>query len=110
MILQMYSIYDAAVGCFHQPIFMRSKGEAIRSFMDACRDEKSNFYRHASDFALFFVGDFKEETAEIRLAQSPEKVIGAAECVSRTLHSDGVNGGGLKPPPEFADRGVFHGD
>jgi len=94
MILQMYSVYDSAVGCFHQPFFMRSKGEAIRSFSDACSDGKSNFCKHASDFSLFFIGDFKEETAEIRLAVSPEKILTASDCVRSLDVGLGGNGAG----------------
>lgn len=78
MKLQCYSVRDAAVGSFLQPFYCRSKGEAIRSFGDAVSTDNHQFSKHASDFTLFFVGVFSEESGAFEPCE-PERVISAIE-------------------------------
>lgn len=75
------SVYDLATKAFMQPFFVRTKGEAARSFMDACSDGKTNFCRHPSDFVLFTLGEFDDASGHIDSYQTPEKVMTALDCV-----------------------------
>lgn len=63
--LMMCSVYDEKVGCFMQPFCVRSRGEAIRGFMDACRDEKMAFHMHPEDYKLYLVGEFLEDSGQL---------------------------------------------
>ncbi|WNK13529.1 MAG: nonstructural protein [Microvirus sp.] len=56
----IFTVYDNAVKAYLQPFFCRSKGEAVRSFTDACNDEKSQFNKYAADYVLFFLGEFDD--------------------------------------------------
>lgn len=72
--LKLYSVYDVKVKYFHNPMFMRNKGEALRSWEEAANDDKSQICRHPSDFDLFEIGEFDDQTAEITRLQSPESL------------------------------------
>lgn len=90
MRMQMFSVYDKAVGCYMQPFFTRSKGEAIRSFSDACSDNNTNFCKHPEDFVLFFIGEYDEDDGCLFSPSSPDKVISAIECTRPEFASDRV--------------------
>lgn len=78
MITQLYTVQDTKVGAF-LPLFpARSRGEALRSFMDACQDEKHAFNKHRGDFVLYFVGAFDDIEGTIH-GLKPERVLGGDE-------------------------------
>lgn len=82
MMLEMFAVYDSAVKAFLPPIFVRSRGEATRSFLDACQQEGSNFAKHSSDYTLFYLGKYDDSGAQFVLSSVPERVISALECVA----------------------------
>lgn len=65
MKFKIYSVYDAAVGAYMQPFFMRSKGEALRGWMDAVNDPKTQFHAHPKDFTLFEIAEYDEDDGSI---------------------------------------------
>lgn len=69
--LQIFTVYDTAVEAYMQPFFMRSKGEAIRSFEAACKDPEHNFAKNPTDFVLFWIGSYDDETAQITQDNPP---------------------------------------
>lgn len=102
--MEMFAIYDKAVGAFMAPFFCRSKGEAVRSFMDACSDGKTNFCQHPDDFRLFHLGSFDDVTGVLHSDSShPARVIDARECVNSRK---GMDDGSVLPPVDVIDRGV----
>lgn len=76
----VFTVRDKAIGAFLQPFFTRSKGEAVRSFMEACNDPKHNFNRNSSDYTLFYLGDF-DDVSGLFNPQDPERVLAAFECL-----------------------------
>lgn len=81
MRILMCAVYDAATGAYTQPFFVRSKAEAIRSFADAVGDEKSPFCAHPSDYSLFCLGEYDDQTGAVTPKNVTEKWITATECV-----------------------------
>lgn len=80
MIVNAYSVFDNAVAAFLPVFFARSKGEAIRSFTDAVNDEKHQFSRYKADYALWWLGQFDDQTGLLAgVPTGPERVIGAHE-------------------------------
>ncbi len=65
MKLLAFSVHDAKAEAFLQPFFDGTKGSAIRSFSDACNDEKTGFNRHAADYTLFLIGEFDQELGKL---------------------------------------------
>lgn len=85
MKLEAYSVHDSAVGAFNAPMFFRSRGEAVRSFQDACADPKAGFASHAEHYSFYWVGSFSLDSAEfISIASGPERVCGALDFVVKS--------------------------
>lgn len=78
MKLVMMAVFDSKVGAYATPFFARSKGEALRSFEDACRDEKLPFKSHPGDFSLYMVGEFDDNDGVV-YPLKPLRMIGADE-------------------------------
>lgn len=96
MKLQVFTVRDAAVGSFLQPFFCRSHGEALRSFSDAVSNAEHQFAKHASDYALFFLGEF-DDNSGVFDSREPERVVSANEILgpdSVTGYRSGANGSG----------------
>lgn len=72
------SVFDTKVGAYASPHFFRSRGEAVRSFMDAVLAEGSPFGRHRGDYRFFLIGEWDDQTA-VLVAIPPEPLLGADE-------------------------------
>jgi len=62
---QIFVIYDSAVDAYLNPMFFRSKGEALRSFGVAVNDPNTQFHVHPGDFTLFEIGAYDDATGAI---------------------------------------------
>lgn len=80
-VLLFFAVYDKKVEAFDKPLVFRSKGEAMRAFIDACEKDE-NFKAHPEDFAFAFVGRYDDVAGHIEgLESGPEFVIQALEAV-----------------------------
>lgn len=77
--LVLCSVFDSKVGAFMRPFVCLSKGEAIRSFQDACGDDTIPFKKHPADFQLFLVGEFDDQSGTVLGLPVAERLIGADE-------------------------------
>jgi len=75
------SVYDSAVLAFNTPMFFRTKGEALRSFVDACRDGKSQFVAHAKDYTFMQLGEFDDQNGQLIPLNPPAPLMSALEAV-----------------------------
>lgn len=82
MILQMYSVRDKAVEAFLRPLFMRSKGEALRSFLDAVKSN-DDFRAHPEDFDFYFLGEFDDGAGLFKIPDSPVLLITGLQAMSK---------------------------
>lgn len=62
MELKMFAIHDMKLGAFMSPMFFRSNGEAIRSFLDEAVRPDSKIQAHPADYALYGIGWWDDET------------------------------------------------
>lgn len=81
MILEVFTVMDKAVQAYLQPFYCRSKGEALRSFSEACNDQKNNFYKHSSDFYLVYLGTYDDKSGLFNSVE-PVRIISASECIT----------------------------
>lgn len=72
---EIYSVFDTKVGAFGNPVFFRSKGEALRTLTDACNDPKSDLGRHAGDYVLHRVGSWDDTNARLESMLEPVIVL-----------------------------------
>lgn len=88
MILQVWCVRDKAVGAYMAPFYARSRGEALRSFMDASADA-NRFAKHAPDYDLYYLGTFDDATGLfVQGADNPERVMNALEVNPHEISSD----------------------
>jgi len=80
MALLVFSVFDSKVGAYANPFFVRTRGEAVRSFSDASQDDSLPFKKHPADYQLYLVGSWDEVSGRLGApANGPERVIGADE-------------------------------
>lgn len=89
MKMYVFSVFDKAVGAFLQPFFVRSRGEALRSFTDAVNDPKSQFHNHLLDYTLVCHGEF-DDGSGLFSSGEPERIVSAVECYDRPNDSGDV--------------------
>lgn len=77
MNLGIFCVYDSKGLRYGSPMFVPSKGEAIRGFSDVANDGKSVISNHPSDFVLYLVGEFDDQTGVVS-AYSPLVNLGNA--------------------------------
>ncbi len=87
MILMVFCVFDAASSAFLPPFTFQTRGQAVRSFSDAVNEEGHQFKRHASDYTLFYVGDFDQVTGLLRPLDTPESC-GIAVQFLELAHGD----------------------
>lgn len=79
--IHVFAVRDSAVDAFiTPPLFMRSKGEAVRAFTDACQDSKHEFAKHARDYELFHLADFDDRSGAF-VPVTPLSILRAIDCV-----------------------------
>lgn len=63
--LKIFAIYDSKAHYYRRPFFMKTKGEAVRGFVDVVNDGKSEISLHPEDFTLFHIGDYDEDRGKV---------------------------------------------
>ncbi len=58
MILEVFVIYDSKSEIYEAPFCQRTKGEAVRTFIDLVNNPKSLVSQHPEDYTLFHVGQY----------------------------------------------------
>lgn len=69
--LKVFCVFDSKVGAYMQPFFLRSTGEAVRSFADLANDSQSNVSRHPEDFALMEIAEYNDEMGAFENRTAP---------------------------------------
>lgn len=69
MIMEVCSVYDSVSGVYARPIFVVSKGAAVRLFYDEVnRDAADNaLNKHPEDFSLWHLGSFDDTACRFML-------------------------------------------
>lgn len=71
MILKMLTVYDSKAECYNTPIFAPTTAVALRMFRAACNEETNEFNKYSSDYQLFEIGEFDQDTCEFRSHNTP---------------------------------------
>lgn len=84
MILKIFSVFDSAAGFYGQPVFSKSKGEFLRSFVQASNDESCTIGAHPQDFTAFEVGEYDDVSCSFSFLPTPVSLGKAIEFVRPT--------------------------
>lgn len=61
----MFSVYDEKAKAYLPPFILPEIGQATRTFGDMVNNEEHQFGLHPSDYTLFEIADFDDESADI---------------------------------------------
>lgn len=87
MKMSVYTIYDVASGVYMRPFFAKADGEAMRSFADLAVDPQHPVGAHPSDYTLFNIGSYDDNTGQIQ-GGPPLKLMTALEGISAVRNAD----------------------
>lgn len=63
--MKIFTVHDSKADYYLPPFFSRSHGEAMRSFETAINKPDHDFYKHFTDFTLFEIGSYDDQTGVI---------------------------------------------
>ena len=64
-LLKAFAVYDQKAEAYLRPFFTKTRGQAIRGFVDAVNDPNHEFNKHPDDYTLFYLGEFDETKGEL---------------------------------------------
>lgn len=76
MNMNIYAVYDAAVGAYMNPFVAQRDAVAIRAFGDVVNQSGHPFHEHPADYHLFRLGSWDSQTGEL-VGSAPAPVIPA---------------------------------
>lgn len=76
---KIFSVHDIKAKAYLQPVFIKTTGEAIRTFQTECGNPASLFQQHPGDFTFVELGLWDERTATMELHSKPAIIATAAE-------------------------------
>lgn len=79
MIHRIFSVFDEKAEAFLQPLFMQTRGLAIRSFQAAVNDPGHTFSKYSADFVMYEIGTFDDVTGEVCKLDSFHRIGSAFE-------------------------------
>lgn len=77
----LFSVHDSKSDFYYSPVSYRSRGEALRAFETACKDENSQFNKYPSDFTFVELGQFCEFTGTLIPHEKPIILINASDYI-----------------------------
>lgn len=81
-IYQMCSVLDMVAQQYGRPFFVVSEGSAIRGFSDEInRKSDSVLFNHPTDFQLFHIGTFDDETCALDVFVAPKLLVAGSAVV-----------------------------
>lgn len=82
MIRFVCSVVDQKIETFGLPIFVPHTGAAVRSFTDEVRrqGDDNQLNKHPEDFDLFLLGEFDDQTGELRSLPDPQRLVRGVDC------------------------------
>lgn len=93
MLMSVFCVYDSAISTWMNPLFCRNKGEMLRHFIDAVNDPQSKFAKHPTDYVLFELGTWNDDSCLFDLLKAPVRLGVAMEFLKAQADS-------IMPKPE----------
>lgn len=63
---KFFSVHDVVARSFIPPFTLPNEDMALRTFVDCANDQSHAFGKHPTDYALYMIGEFDDETGEIK--------------------------------------------
>lgn len=59
------SVFDKKTSLYHNPVTVRSIGDAIRDFETLKKNPDNRYGQHPEDYELYKIGEFNDDNGEI---------------------------------------------
>jgi len=63
--MKIFSVYDSKINAFTKPFFCRTKGEAMRGFIDEVNRTDSMLNKHPGDYTLMELGEWDDVKGDV---------------------------------------------
>lgn len=79
----VYAIFDVGISAYGRPIFVRGRGEALRTFQDEVNRSAADnpLFNHPGDFRLFELAEFDDSTGQFYMPDTPSLVSDAVSLI-----------------------------
>lgn len=71
MLHRVFSVRDNAAEAYLQPFFSVNRATALRALREAVRDVSHTFAKYPSQYGLFYLGTFDDQTCVFTLESTP---------------------------------------
>lgn len=68
---KIFTVYDSKTEAYLTPIFLKATGQAVREVSELANNAEHIFSKHSSDFTLFEIGTYDEQTGLIENLKAP---------------------------------------
>lgn len=72
--MKVFTVYDSKAEGYMNPFYVKSRGEAIRSFTEIANDKSHQIGKYPADFTLFELGEWDENTSKFTLHSTPTSI------------------------------------
>jgi hypothetical protein len=66
VISKVFVVYDSKAEAYLNPFIVRTRGEALRMWVDIVNDDQGPFKKHPGDYTLFEIAEYDSSTAQYR--------------------------------------------
>lgn len=80
---KVFGVYDTKAKCYGQPFFMLATGAAVRAFGDLANDKQSSINKHPTDYVLFELGEFDDQTGIFTCVKNPTNLGLASDYIEK---------------------------
>lgn len=98
MKINIYTIFDSVSKTYNKPFYQSNDDTACRAFTNAINDSESQLSLNPSDFTLYYLAEFDDESGEIHVAKQ-SKIAHGPEVVK--YHETHSKKGDIPKIPEF---------
>ena len=79
--LLAFAVFDSKASAFNAPMFLATKGLALRAFSDACAVADSPLVKHSEDYSLFEIGSYDPNSGKLKSLAQPKHMVNASAVV-----------------------------
>lgn len=99
MLLNAYTVYDNKTLTYSPPFFQAAHGAATRMFSDLVQDTNTTIGRHPSDYSLFCVAKFDDQTGFLQALDAREHIVDAASLLPKQADFFANGSGDVRKTP-----------
>ncbi len=87
--LMVFGVFDCKAAAYSNPVFLVSRGIALRMFSDVVAGKDSPLSAHPADFSLHQLGTFDPNSGELFSEDKPIFIVSASDVVQQLAPGDG---------------------